>query len=145
MAREKLQEERAFASPSPALLGRPLQWLRVLQHQPPAVVNSQSSPSSLPWSVCRREPPVKHLSVNIFPWYPREISCKFHQGRTTATSLASHESHTLSTRSGSILTHSLSVLSPSYKVLGQLPDTDVYIDIDAFEEVGPFSIVFLSM
>ncbi|XP_005358422.1 prestin isoform X4 [Microtus ochrogaster] len=25
--------------------------------------------------------------------------------------------------------------SPSYKVLGQLPDTDVYIDIDAFEEV----------
>ncbi|KAK7834906.1 hypothetical protein U0070_022877, partial [Myodes glareolus] len=26
-------------------------------------------------------------------------------------------------------------LGPSYKVLGQLPDTDVYIDIDAFEEV----------
>ncbi|XP_058153099.1 prestin isoform X2 [Dasypus novemcinctus] len=25
--------------------------------------------------------------------------------------------------------------SPSYKVLGQLPDTDVYIDIDAYEEV----------
>ncbi|ELW72089.1 Prestin [Tupaia chinensis] len=26
--------------------------------------------------------------------------------------------------------------SPSYKVLGQLPDTDVYIDIDAYEETG---------
>ncbi|XP_059251755.1 prestin isoform X2 [Mustela nigripes] len=26
--------------------------------------------------------------------------------------------------------------SPSYKVLGQLPDTDVYIDIDAYEEVN---------
>ncbi|XP_005895308.1 prestin isoform X3 [Bos mutus] len=25
--------------------------------------------------------------------------------------------------------------SPSYKVLGQLPDTDVYIDVDAYEEV----------
>nr|3LLO_A Chain A, Prestin [Rattus norvegicus]5EUS_A Chain A, Prestin,Rat prestin STAS domain [Rattus norvegicus]5EUU_A Chain A, Prestin,Prestin [Rattus norvegicus]5EUW_A Chain A, Prestin,Prestin [Rattus norvegicus]5EUX_A Chain A, Prestin,Prestin [Rattus norvegicus] len=25
--------------------------------------------------------------------------------------------------------------SPSYTVLGQLPDTDVYIDIDAYEEV----------
>lgn len=32
-----------------------------------------------------------------------------------------------------------SLYSPSYKVLGQLPDTDVYIDIDAYEEVGPFS------
>uniref|UniRef100_A0A8C9EEZ1 Solute carrier family 26 member 5 n=1 Tax=Phocoena sinus TaxID=42100 RepID=A0A8C9EEZ1_PHOSS len=31
--------------------------------------------------------------------------------------------------------------SPSYIVLGQLPDTDVYIDIDAYEEVGPFSII----
>ncbi|XP_059026877.1 prestin isoform X3 [Mustela lutreola] len=27
--------------------------------------------------------------------------------------------------------------SPSYKVLGQLPDTDVYIDIDAYEELLP--------
>lgn len=34
--------------------------------------------------------------------------------------------------------NTLSVFSPSYKVLGQLPDTDVYIDIDAYEEVGPF-------
>ncbi|OWK06689.1 SLC26A5 [Cervus elaphus hippelaphus] len=34
-----------------------------------------------------------------------------------------------------ILTYSLSACSPSYKVLGQLPDTDVYIDIDAYEEV----------
>ena len=37
-----------------------------------------------------------------------------------------------------VLTHSLSIFSPSYKVLGQLPDTDVYIDIDAYEEVRPF-------
>ena len=42
----------------------------------------------------------------------------------------------------SILTYSLSVCSPSYKVLGQLPDTDVYIDIDAYEEVGPFFLSF---
>lgn len=34
--------------------------------------------------------------------------------------------------------NTLSIFSPSYKVLGQLPDTDVYIDIDAYEEVGPF-------
>lgn len=40
-----------------------------------------------------------------------------------------------------ILTRSFSVFSPSYIVLGQLPDTDVYIDIDAYEEVGPFSII----
>lgn len=38
-----------------------------------------------------------------------------------------------------------SLYSPSYKVLGQLPDTDVYIDIDAFEEVGPFSDTYLSV
>lgn len=38
-----------------------------------------------------------------------------------------------------IFIHCPSVFSPSYKVLGQLPDTDVYIDIDAYEEVGLFS------
>ena len=43
---------------------------------------------------------------------------------------------------GGVLTPSLSVFSPSYKVLGQLPETDVYIDIDAYEEVGPFSVAF---
>jgi hypothetical protein len=39
------------------------------------------------------------------------------------------------------LSLSLSLCSPSYKVLGQLPDTDVYIDIDAYEEVGLFIIL----
>lgn len=52
-----------------------------------------------------------------------------------------YQSHTGSQRHNGILTHSLSIFSPSYKVLGQLPDTDVYIDIDAYEEVGPFSII----
>lgn len=42
----------------------------------------------------------------------------------------------------SIVTHCPCIFSPSYKVLGQLPDTDVYIDIDAYEEVGPFSCHF---
>ena len=58
-------------------------------------------PQRPPWALCGRQPLVKHLS-NIFASYPREqISGKFHQGGTRATSLPSNEPHTLSTRPGS--------------------------------------------
>jgi len=39
-----------------------------------------------------------------------------------------------------ILKHLLPFLSsPQYRILGQIPDTDIYCDVEEYEEVGVYS------